>query len=99
MSEEEDFREIPDEEVPENLRKKWDREDYESEMLEKNFKPCPHCKKFIEPRSFSCLHCGQRVFWDSGILGKITKSLSQGGLLYFLMLAGIGVIILSFLGF
>lgn len=93
------FNEIPDEEVPEKLRRKWDREDYESEVLEKNFKPCPHCSKLIEPRSFSCIYCGERVFWDSGLLGGMLKHMtSQRGLFYFLILLAAAAIIISFVG-
>ena len=91
-----DFEEIPDEAVPGGLQKKWDNEDFESEVLEKNFKPCPHCGKFIEPRTFSCFYCGERVFWDSGLLGNIRKNLAQKKtVLYIFLLAVIVVLILK----
>ncbi len=93
-----DFGEIPDEEVPDKLQKKWENEDFESEILEKNFKPCPYCGKFIEPRSFSCLYCGTRVFWDSGLLGGIRKHLAQQKtLLYIFLLVIVVILIFTFI--
>ena len=95
-----DFEEIPDEEIPGKLQRKWENEDFESEMLEKNFKPCPHCGKFIDPRSFSCLYCCERVFWDSGLLGRIRKNLtSPTTILSILFLVIIAALILKLVEF
>lgn len=89
-----DFGEIPDEEIPDKLRKKWDEEDLESETQEKTFKPCPHCSKFIEPKTFTCIYCGERVFWDSGLLGGIMKTIAgQRNLFYVLLLIVVAIII------
>lgn len=89
-----DFKEIPDEEVPESLKKKWEREDFEREVEEKSFRPCEHCSKLIEPGSFSCIYCGERVFWDSGLLGGIMKTIArQRNFLYVLLLAVIAIIV------
>ena len=94
-----DFEEIPDEEIPGKLQKKWENEDFESEILGKNFKPCPYCQKLIEPKSFSCLYCGELVFWDSGLLGSIRKNLAQQRtLLYIFFVIVIGVLIFKFVG-
>lgn len=68
-----DFEDIPDEEIPESLQKKWDNEDFESEMLEKKFVYCPQCKKRTPAKVFSCLYCGTRVFYNSGLLGYIVS--------------------------
>ncbi len=61
--------EMPEEEAPEKLRKKWDSE----ELEEKPAVTCPACKKRVPADSFRCIYCGERVFKDSGLLGKILK--------------------------
>lgn len=68
-----DFDDQEEEQEPESLRKKWEAEAFEEEIFEKSFKDCPHCAKKIEAKSFSCLYCGERVFQDSGFLGKWIK--------------------------
>lgn len=89
-----DFGEVPDEEIPDHLRKKWEREDLENEVREKTFKPCTHCSKLIEPNSFTCIYCGERVFWDSGLLGGIMKTIAQQrNLLYVLLIIVVAIII------
>ncbi len=72
MSSEDDPKdwEIPEEgEVPERLQKKWDEEEYKEQPAV----TCPACKKRVSADSFRCLYCGERVFKDSGLLGKILK--------------------------
>ncbi len=61
----EDNEEIP----PDRLQKKWDRDEYE----ELPPVQCPACKKRVPADTFRCLYCGQRVFKDSGLLGRILK--------------------------
>ena len=91
-----DFEETPDEEIPDKLKKKWEKEDFENEVREKTFKLCPHCAKLIEPEAFSCIYCGERVFWDSGLLGGIMKTIAhQRNLLYVLILIVVAIIILK----
>lgn len=66
---------IPDEEEPERLKRRWDREEGEpSEEI-----PCPSCGAPIGKASFYCLFCGERVFEDSGFLGALVKNFKKGG--------------------
>ena len=94
MSDEDDFG-IPDEEEPpEKLRRKWEAEEFEDEFAGKQTVPCPHCGKLIEKKSFSCIYCGERVFTDSGLLGRIAKWISGGK--FFIVLALALVLIMMF---
>ncbi|MFA6599477.1 MAG: hypothetical protein WC352_06545 [Candidatus Omnitrophota bacterium] len=61
--------EIREEEVPEKLQARWDRE----EAGGKGSVCCPACGREVPGDTFSCLYCGERVFEDSGLLGKILK--------------------------
>lgn len=61
----EEEEEVP----PEKLQKKWEREDYEEPPAVE----CPSCKKRVPASTFKCLYCGEQVFHDSGLLGKILK--------------------------
>ena len=56
-----------EEEEPPKLGDKWNRESLEPQ----NYGPCSHCGKWIDKKSFQCLYCGERVFEDSGFLGRI----------------------------
>lgn len=69
MSEDEpkDWEPVPDEIPPDKLQKKWDGEEYAAQPAV----VCSSCKINLPPDSFRCLHCGARVFKDSGLLGKI----------------------------
>lgn len=87
-----------EEEVPENLRRKWDKEDSHDALQEKTFAPCPYCRKMIERHSFSCIYCGERVFKNSGPLGRLKSAFDSGsaGLTVFLILALILLLSLIF---
>lgn len=52
---------------PDKLRRKWDKEESEEPAAI----PCPFCKKRVPGSSFFCMYCGNRIFEDSGILGRI----------------------------
>jgi hypothetical protein len=78
MREDDEFEALGDEEEPESLRKKWEAEEISEFTGGKSFRPCPHCGQRIETKSFFCLYCGQRVFSDSGLLGKLNHGVSTG---------------------
>jgi len=78
----EEFFEIPDEEEPEKLRKKWEAEELEKSVSGKQSIACPHCQKTIQADSFSCLYCGERVFEQSGPIGWLATALRSGWLLF-----------------
>ena len=84
--EEEDFLPPPDEEEPESLRKKWEDE----ESRPRRDIECRHCGQPIEENSFSCLYCGERIFDDSGPIGKLAKWIKEGRfiLVIFMILMG-----------
>lgn len=63
----EDFLPPEDEEVPQNLQKKWDQE----ENHLPNPKPCPHCGELLASDAFSCLFCGERVLEKAGFLSRL----------------------------
>ena len=65
-----DWEELPEEEVPEKLERKWGRESassFQEPLI------CPSCKKDLPRDSVVCLFCGTRVFHDSGLLGKLLR--------------------------
>jgi hypothetical protein len=62
-----------DEEAPESLRSRWEKEEFHESLDGKHFLDCPHCRMKIDAKSFSCLYCGNRVFQDSGFLGLFLK--------------------------
>lgn len=78
MAPDDPFDSFQEEEHPETLRKKWEKEDFEEEFSGKRYLPCPHCGKPIEKKSFSCLYCGERVFTDSGPLGILARWILKG---------------------
>jgi hypothetical protein len=61
--------EIEDEEPPDRLKRKWDRE----EAKELKAVTCPNCHQPLPGDAFKCCYCGSQVFKDSGLLGKILK--------------------------
>lgn len=72
-----DFDEFfPEEGEPERLRKKWDAE----EQMEIPPRKCAHCGKYVAGDSFFCLYCGERVFEESGSLGRLLRFAKQGQL-------------------
>ena len=90
-----DFLPPPEEEQPEKLRKKWEEEDFQDEFEGKQVKRCPHCSKWIEKRSFSCLYCGQRIFQESGPIGRMARWIADGKILWLVL----ALIILSLVVF
>ncbi len=88
---ESDFAEVPEEEQPEKLRRKWESEDFQDEFEGRQTVPCSHCGKWIERRSLTCLYCGEKVFYETGALGRIVGWLSNGK--YFWILAALIAII------
>ena len=58
-----------DEVPPEKLQKQWDRD----EMDEMPAVEWPSCKKQVPASSFKCVYCGDQIFFDSGLLGKIMR--------------------------
>jgi hypothetical protein len=99
MSDEEDFLPPPDEEHPESLRKKWEAEDLEDRQGENAMRACRHCGKMIVKKSFSCIYCGNRVFTESGLLGRLAHWLSETGWLVFIGIGLAVILALSVLGF
>jgi len=93
----EDFEPSEEEKVPENLRRKWDDEELEGDFSGKKMIPCRHCGKPVEKNSFSCLYCGQRIFSQSGILGKLGHSITQGTFFFVLLLLIVVLLILFLL--
>lgn len=91
--EEPDFSEVPDEEPPEHLRKKWEAEEIEDQSQDERIMACPHCGKWIQKKSFSCLYCSETVFYRSGLLGNIISFIKGkqifGMNLFLLMLASV----------
>ncbi len=65
-----DWENVPEEEVPEKLERKWSQE---SNPSFKETVICPSCKNDLPRDSVVCLFCGTRVFHDSGLLGKLLK--------------------------
>ena len=92
MPDDEEFESFEDEEAPESLQRKWDNEEFQDELTDKKFGPCPKCSKMIEAKSFFCLYCGERIFSNSGFLGNLGHWIVSGWLGWIL-----GLVILSFL--
>ncbi len=86
-----------DEQEPESLRKKWDAEEIEELTSGKKQFPCPSCRQMIDSKSFSCLYCGQRVFHDSGLIGKFGKYITGGHWSFLILLVAAAVFLLSVL--
>jgi hypothetical protein len=61
--------EINDEQPSEHLRRKWEQE----ELEELKAAHCSKCKQPLPGDAFRCFYCGEQVFHDSGLLGKIIK--------------------------
>ena len=87
MSDEDDFEEIPEEEQPEKLRQKWSAEEFEDEFGGRRMRPCPHCGKWIDKKSFSCIYCTSTVFEDSGFLGRMVSWVKNGRFFILIILA------------
>jgi hypothetical protein len=82
-----------EEEEPERLRKKWTAEEAAANPSEVLRKSCPHCGQLVDQTSFFCLHCGERVFSDSGFLGMLLVRFIKGRAGIFLVLI-IGLILI-----
>lgn len=83
---------FPDEEQePERLRKKWDAE----EQMEIQPRQCPHCGKFVAGDSFFCLYCGERVFAESGPLGRLLDLVKRGQMAWVVLIMIATFILLS----
>jgi hypothetical protein len=54
--------EIRDEEPPERLQKKWDKEETERPRMA----VCPSCKKETSAQNLTCIFCGTEVFKSGG---------------------------------
>jgi len=90
-----DFHPIPEEEEPERLRKKWESEELEEQLSGKRMKTCPHCGESVERKSFFCLYCGERVFEESGLLGRLGKWIRDGRFLLVIALILISFFLLT----
>ncbi|MDP3920992.1 MAG: hypothetical protein Q8R76_09355 [Candidatus Omnitrophota bacterium] len=82
-----------EEEEPESLRKKWEAE--ESRPLADI--SCRHCGQPIKENSFSCLYCGERVFDDSGPIGKLAKWIKDGRLILIILMILMGMLAFTLL--
>lgn len=82
---------LDSEEEPERLRRKWDAE----EQLEIAPRQCSHCGKFVAGDSFFCMYCGERVFTESGVLGRLQQLLKQGQLVWIVLLVLAGFFLFS----
>lgn len=70
--EREDWEQDPEQEEevpPDKLRDKWFRD----ELSFKETVACPACKKELPRETLTCLFCGAKVFYDSGLLGRFAK--------------------------
>jgi len=88
---EEDFLPPEDEEPPEHLQRKWDKEEYYEEK-EGELQKCPHCGKMNPARQFSCVYCGERIMQKAGFLsGLLHFFLHSNWSLFFILvlLAGL----------
>ena len=65
----ENEEEIP----PGRLQDKW----FRRELSFKETVECPACKKELPRDTVTCLFCGARVFYDSGLLGRLMKWLKK----------------------
>ena len=72
---------LPDEEEPPVLREKWEREESEEKLPDPAMKICPSCGRPVRADSFSCFYCGERVFWNSGLLGRLASWFSRSGII------------------
>jgi len=61
-----DWEKIREEDVPENLKRKWIVEEH----FQRKVIPCPSCGKLTERSNLTCLFCGTYVNEDTGFLGK-----------------------------
>lgn len=62
-----DWQPPEEENPPENLKRKWiEREYFGKETLE-----CPFCHKHVPADTIDCIFCGKRMYYESGLMGKI----------------------------
>lgn len=93
MDDDYDFLPQREEEEPESLRRKWQEE----ESGESGFKVCAHCGQPLEKNAFFCLYCGERVFNESGPIGKLALWLKKGWLSVVLLLVLFSFLLLMML--
>ncbi len=73
-----DFLPVPEEVPPENLRKKWEKEEFAG----KETVQCRHCGKWVPKENMTCLYCREKIFYESGPLGRMAQLLAEGKLLW-----------------
>ena len=61
--------EIKDEIPPKELEDKW----FKESLSFRETVTCPSCAKELLLETLTCLFCGAKVFYDSGLLGKLMK--------------------------
>jgi len=68
-----DWEELPEEDPPEKLQRKWDEEAYG----EKRFSLCPACRKEVPTENLTCIFCGVPVNENTGLLGSLASGFKR----------------------